>query len=119
MAFIVWDTQQVVVAFLAAGLEVSNPRPMTFDDYGLVPMLAAQGTRFLIPSVRPDSGGRIMSFANEEDLTIVRDYYLQMATFGAVLFSWVFVKDNILVQINGALPEETARQYEAVLVNLK
>lgn len=113
--FMVWDTQQVVDAFMAAGLEVSNPRQMTTDDYGLVPMLATQGIRFFVPSVCSDCGGRIMSFTNEEDLIIVKDYYAQMARFGAVLFSWVFIKDNILVQINGELPEETARMYEVAL----
>ena len=117
--FVLWDTQQVVDTFRLAGLEVSNPRPMTSDDYGLVPMLATQGTRFFIPTVCPDCGGRIMSFANQEDLVIVRDYYAQMTRFGAVLFSWVFVRNNILVQINGELPEESARVYEAALDNMK
>ncbi len=117
--FMVWTTQQVVEAFQTAGLEVSDPRPMTFDNYGLVPMLAVEGRRFFIPSVCPDCGGRIMSFANQEDLTIVENYYAQMARFGAVLASWVFVKNNILVQINGELPEEEARMYQAALENLK
>ncbi len=117
--FIKWTTQQVVDAFLAAGLEVNNPRPMTTDDYGLVPMLAVEGTRFFIPSICTDCGGRIMSFANQEDLTIVQNYYAQLGRFGAVLFSWVYIKDNILVQINGELPEENARMYLVALENLK
>jgi hypothetical protein len=117
--FVVWSPQQVLEAFQSAGLEVSNPRAMTSDDYGLVPMLAVNGTRFFIPSVCVDCGGRIMSFSNEEDLTIVRDYYAQMGRFSAVLFSWVFVKDNILVQINGELPEANARKYEAALEGIK
>jgi hypothetical protein len=117
--FMVWTTQQVVEAFLTAGLEVNGARPMIFDDYGLVPMLAVEGTRFFIPSICPDCSGRIMSFANQEDLTIVENYYAQMASFGAVLFSWVFVKNNILVQINGELPEERARMYQAALENMK
>jgi hypothetical protein len=36
-----------------------------------------------------------------------------------MLFSWVFVKDNIVVQINGDLPEEQAKKYEAALNGLK
>ncbi len=114
-----WTPQQVVEAFQSAGLEVSTPRPMTTDDYGLVPMLAVEGTRFFIPSICSDCGGRIMSFANQEDLTIVENYYAQMGRFGAVLFSWVYVKDNILVQINGELPEENAHMYQAALDSLK
>jgi hypothetical protein len=106
-------------AFLAAGLEVSNPRPMISDDYGLVPMLVVEGTRFFISSICADCGGRIMSFANEEDQVIVRDCYSQMGRFSAILFSWVFERDNILVQLNGELAEANARMYEAALNNLK
>ncbi len=117
--FIKWTTQQVVEAFKADGLEVGTPRSMTTDDYGLVPMLAVEGIRFFIPSICADCGGRIMSFASQEDLTIVENYYAQMGRFGAVLFSWVYVKDNILVQINGELPEENAHMYQAALDSLK
>ncbi len=60
-----------------------------------------------------------MSFASEKDLTIVQNYYAQMGRFSAVLYSWIFVKNNILVQINGELPEENARMYEAALEGLK
>jgi hypothetical protein len=36
----------------------------------------------------------------------------------AAFFSRVFVKDNILVQINGDLPETKANQYQAALNKL-
>ena len=117
--FIVWDTQQVLEAFQSAGLEVSHPRPMTSDDYELVPMLAVDGKRFFIPSICSDCGGRIMSFANPDDLAIVGDYYAQMGRVSTILFSWVFVRDNILVQLNGELPEATARLYESALDSLR
>ena len=116
--FVVWNSGEVAEAFRRAGLEVDHPRPMTSDDYGLVPMLAIEGTRFFIPSVCADCGGRIMSFANLQDLAIVQDYYAQMARFGAVLASWVYVKDNILLQINGELAETAALKYKAVLDEL-
>lgn len=70
-SFMVWDSQQVVEAFRSAGVEVANPRPMTSDDYGLVPMLAFEATRFFIPSICSDCGGRILRFSNAKDLTIV------------------------------------------------
>jgi hypothetical protein len=82
-------------------------------------MLAIEGTRFFIPSVCADCGGRILSFSTKKDLTIVQDYYAQMARFGAVLASWVYVKDNILLQINGELPEAGAQKYAKVLESLR
>jgi hypothetical protein len=106
-------------AFFAAGLEVSNPRPMISNDYGLVPMLTVEETRFFIASICADCDRRIMSFVNEEDLVIIRDCYGQMGRFSVILFSWVFERDNILVQLNGELAEADARMYEAALNNLK
>jgi len=114
-----WTSSQVIEAFKAAGLEVENPRAMTKDDYGMAPMLAIEGTRFLIPSLCPDCGGRVLSFSSQEDLETTKAYYIELGRSSAAFFSWVFTKDNILVQINGELPEETAKQYEAALAILQ
>jgi len=88
---------------------------MTKDDYGMAPMTAVEGIRFLIPSLCPDCGGRVLSFASPEDLEMTKAYYVELGRASAIFFSWVFVKDNILVQINGDLPEERAKQYEVAL----
>jgi len=88
---------------------------MTKDDYGLAPMTAVEGTRFLIPSLCPDCGGRALSFASPQNLEVTKVYYVELGQASAMFFSWVFVKDNILVQINGDLPEEKAKQYEVAL----
>ena len=42
-----------------------------------------------------------------------------MGKSSALFFSWVFVKDRIVVQINGDLPEDAARKYEAALNGMK
>lgn len=113
-----WTSSRAIEAFKAAGLEAEDAKPMTVDDYGLAPMVAIEGTRFLIPSICPDCGGRLFSFASAEELEITRKYYDMLGKGSAVFFSWLFVKDNLLVQINGDLPEEKAREYEAVLTSL-
>ena len=117
--FIVWNTQQVIDAFIAAGLEAENPSPVTKDDYGLAPMTDIEGTHFFITSLCSDCGGRAFSFATQEDLQLMKDYYDRLSEASALFFSWVFVKGNILVKINGDLPDETARQYKAALNNMK
>lgn len=114
-AFIVWNTQQVVDAFLAAGLEATDVRPMTKDDYGIAPMLAIEAIRFYFPSLCENCGGRIMSFSNQADRDTLKEYYTKLAESSALFFTWVFVKDNILVQMNGDVPEADARLYEAAL----
>lgn len=105
----------VVKAFSDAKLEVGNYRAMTVDDYGLAPLQAKEGTRFFIPSICPNCGGRIMSFKDQDGLDATKHYYDELGKGSAMFFSWVFVKDNILVQINGDLPEDKAKQYEKVL----
>lgn len=114
-----WRSPQVVNAFQGAGLEAENPRTMTKDDYGMAPMTAVEGTRFLIPSLGQDSGGRILSFAAQQDLDLMRQYYVELGRSSALFFSWVFVSDNVLVQINGDLPEDKAMQYEAALIAME
>lgn len=113
-----WTTAQVLAAFKAAGLEAEQTRSMTKDDYGMAPYVGS-GVRFFIPSLCADCGGRLLSIENVEELTRVKLFYDEMGKQSALLFSWTFARDNILVQINGDLPEAQAKQYETALLNLK
>lgn len=113
-----WTDQQVVDAFQVAGLEADNSRAMTKDDYGLAPYVCT-GTRFFIPSLGEDNGGRIFACDDAKELESLETYYTELGKSSALFFSWVYKKDNILVQINGNLPEDQAKQYEAALDGLK
>ena len=117
--FEIWTADQVVEAFKSSGLEAENPVVMTKEDYGIAPMGAKVGLHFSIPSLCPTCGGRILAFDNQGNLDISRTYYETLGKQSAAFFSWVFVKDNILVQINGDLPEEQARKYEQTLQELE
>jgi hypothetical protein len=89
-------------------------------DYGLAPLLARSGVRFLIPSLGADSGGRVMAFRNKDDLRSVKRYYDDLGRGSAALFSWAFANERrlILVQINGDLPRAKALRYRRVVVGL-
>lgn len=119
VAYVIWNGQNVVDAFKSAGLEAEGTYQMTKDDYGLAPLMTVEGIRFLIPSLCSDCGGRIMVFDDPTGLEATKAYYEEMGKSSAALFSWVFVKDNILVQINGDLPEDKALQYQATLETLQ
>ena len=108
----------VVAAFKAASLEAENPRDMTKDDYGIAPLVCT-GTRFFIPSLGEDTGGRIFACENDKERDALVTFYTEMGKSSALFFSWVFVKDRIVVQINGDLPEDAARKYEAALNGMK
>jgi hypothetical protein len=119
---------EVIDAFVENGLEAKNPRSMTRSDYGAAPLLAAEGTRFQIPSLasdldgdghisngEEDVGGRVMSFRSQNELLQTKAYYDDLAKASAAFFSHTFVKDNLLVQINGGLPDEKAAEYDRAL----
>ncbi len=107
--------EQVVAAFMAAGLVVAEPRPMTRDDYGTAPYVGDQGVRFRMSSVGAASAGRIISVTSPADLEVLRTHYTELGTHTAGFFSHVFVRDNILVQLSGDVPQWEAAKYQAVL----
>jgi|DewCreStandDraft_4_1066084.scaffolds.fasta_scaffold20630_7 hypothetical protein len=113
-AFARWTIEQAAAAIIAAGLEFESPRPMTADDYGFAPYVG-EGVRFLIPSLGPDSGGRLFALQNQAELDSLREYYESLGRQSAAFFSWVFTRDNILIQINGSLPADIAARYEQAL----
>ena len=84
------------------------------EDYGFAP-LGDEGLRFLIPSICSDCGGRVMYYSDRYYLEKTKKYYDDLGKESAALFSWTFVRDHILVQINGDLAEDDARKYEAAL----
>lgn len=110
-------TDDLVAAFKVAGLEAENAREMSAKDYGAAPMVASQAMIFGIPSVCSDCNGRVFTFEREADRNTLKAYYETLGKSSALLFSWVFVEGNSLVQLNGDMEEATARKYEAVLKN--
>lgn len=113
-----FTSDDVITAFQTAGLEAENPRPMTKDDYGLAPYLGT-GTRFFLPSLCDDCGGRVIVTDNSEDAEAIQSYYEELGQSSAAFFSWVSVRDNIVLQMNGDLPEDEFRAYETTLHNME
>lgn len=108
----------VIAAFKDAGLEAEDARALVKDDYGVAPYVCT-GTRFFIPSVGAERGGRVFICDNDKDRDSLNTFYTEMGKASAAFFSWVFVKGNVLVQITGDVPEETARKYETALNEIK
>jgi hypothetical protein len=108
-----WQTQDVVNTFVQAGLECENPQPLVND--GSLPVTAADSVQFIIPSLGPDYSARIFAFADPNKLTELYNYYNGRIQADLANFTWVFVKDNVLVQISGDLPDDWAGRYEAAL----
>ena len=112
-----FTSDQIVTAFKDAGLEAEDTWELTVDDYGLAPYVGS-GVRFLIPSLCEDCGGRVFVFESDKDLQSIKDYYETIAEASALFFSWIYVRDNALVQINGDLPENQALKYKSALMSI-
>jgi len=110
-----FNSLHALEAFKAAGVEIGETYPLTNQDIGLGPRVIVEGTRFFIPSLGKNNGGRIFSYASQADLNATKNYYLNAVKAGGATRIWLFTKDNILVQINGGLPDAKAKQYEAAM----
>ncbi len=108
--------ETILQAWKSAGLQAESYRPMTKDEYGAAPYVCS-GTRFFIPALGEEQGGRLFQCENSSDRDALAEYYTKLGKQSALFFSWVFVKGDYIVQINGNLDEATARQYESVLNN--
>jgi hypothetical protein len=105
--------EATIAAFTAAGLEAERPSKMTRADYGPAPYLA-EGTRFLIPSLGADAGGRLFIGA-DADLDKLEKHYAELGKASAWFYSHLYRRPGVLVQINGELPDEKAQRYKAAL----
>jgi uncharacterized protein len=109
------DSTVVVQAFRDAGLEVGESYPVEqgpgWDELP-VPRTYEEATRFLIPSLGADAGGRVFVFGSETDLRAVRDFYEGLASSTRPS---VYDEGLVLLQLSNQLPEDEAERYSAVL----
>lgn len=105
-----------IAAFRDARLEVGALMPV--ETAGPTPQTHREGTRFMIPSLGQDSGGRVFSFETQRDLDAKQAYYDNAGRNVLFGFSWVFTHRNLLLQINGSLPRAEAIRYRDALLGL-
>ena len=114
-----WTSEEVFDAFLQADVELGSTYEMTPEDFGMTPMVATEAHRILIPSLGKEPGGCLFIFNNQQDLDLTKSYYDDLGTSSALLFSWTIVRDNVLLQIDGTMPEEQMLTYEQALYEME
>ena len=82
------------------------------EDRSLIPKTYEEQVSFTVPSSGERAGGRVFTFPSEEALEPVSEYYEE---FGGVFSSHVYTEGNVLVQIDGEVPEGEADRYGEVL----
>jgi len=93
-------------------------KPVTEEDYSFLPARAKEDIKFSIPSIGEDVAGCILGFNVKYDLEKVKKHYLSLNKKNK-FHSWTFVKDNILLVLDGRMTEERARKFEKALYELK
>ena len=115
-----YKSQEVMNAFTAAGLEVS--RPTSYGSSGgfgslQVPFTYVDGFNFAVPSSGTTGSGGITSFSSNAEHEKAKTFLSYQTKTGAIPYR-IYTKDNILIYLNVS-SEAKARQYQAVLDNMK
>lgn len=107
--------QDVVTGFRVAGLPAHLVREATKEERdGVSSLMPVDALRFRI-SEQEEEMGMVLVFENANDLQLTHQYYLGLNRSLPRFRSWLFVKDNILLQINHEVDEKTARKYADAL----
>jgi len=112
--------REIVARFDRAGLEAAHPTPIEANELGVAPNATDDRTRFLIPSLGEDAGGRVFVFDDLAGLKKTKKAYDSLGKESGLLFSWTFANEQrgVLVQINGELPKVKAQRYAALVRGL-
>jgi len=103
-------------AFLAAGLECETPAAVAKVSESPLPKTFADAKRCVAPSVGDDHGVRVFTFDTERDLSMVKDYY---EGFTGMFGSYVYRRENVVVQTSNSMPKEVAEKYKQALESVE
>lgn len=112
-----WSPEDILNAFNERGLGVEKTGPVTRSDYKKLPAKAKEAIKFSVSSIGKEGIGCILSFEMGSSMEKIMNHYLKKNK-NEELYSWTFAKDNVLVVLNGRIPEEKARMFESVLNQL-
>lgn len=120
---------QAIAAFRAANLDVGQARPLTANEYPQAPPDCVPESRsFAMPSfsasINAPVSGIVFVCQDRPSVEALQATYATVpgervgAGPSAAANVWLFAKDNLLLQLDGRLPEEAARQYETIVNRL-
>lgn len=113
-----WTAHDVLQAFHAAGLPYEIPSLPKDERDAFSSWMQVETKPFQIPNQGADANGMVLCFKNSRDLRRMQDYYTALGNALPQYRSWVFVQDNVLLQINRSVPEAVAARYAASLEGL-
>lgn len=116
-SFEAWRASDLLQELRSAGLDVqAAPGGKMNDEIGMSSRV--EEARFQTYADSKFFAGTILTFHSEDELVRMANYLRALGQSIPAYRSWVFVRDNALVQIDGELPEERATQFEEALYSL-
>lgn len=113
-----WSALDIIAAFHSAGLEAQLVRGETKEERdGMATLMVVDARRFRI-SGKDKELGSVLCFQDRDDLERMQRYLLALNRTFPQFRSWIFVRDNVLLQINHEVSEDTAHAYADVLFTL-
>lgn len=112
-----WSPKDIVKVLNESGLGIEKIDAVNKIDYSSLPAKAKEAIKFTSPSVGEQGIGCILSFELKSNMEKIKKHYLEKNE-KEELYSWTFAKDNVLVVLNGMIPEEKARMFESALNKL-
>ncbi|MEP7294178.1 MAG: hypothetical protein ABI835_20490 [Chloroflexota bacterium] len=114
------SAEAVFNAFARAGLQMQNPEKNTDVQGRGAPTEFSDRYLFEIPRIAP-AGGQVIVFANADQLQAWQDYIERLrgdsSTRRDVVY--VYVKDNIMLQLSASLTNQEASAYRDALMALE
>ncbi|WP_063564870.1 hypothetical protein [Paenibacillus sp. O199] len=124
----------VISKLKTSSVEAENPEKILQEDSIKLNPEDGEVVRFKLPSMNGSSvqegsgenglvykdapSGHIFIFNNNADLVELQKFYEEMGQTSELFRSWTYAKDNILLQIPGALPEDQFNKYKEVIDSL-
>jgi hypothetical protein len=114
-----WSANDLIKSLEGKGLKKQEHSSVLEGRYNdALINTAEEAVGFDLVSFGKEAGVSIHTFRSKKDLRKVQRYFLDLNEKGD-LYTWSFVKDNIVLVLSGTIPEDIARQYERTLYSLK
>jgi len=113
-----WLAANVIKSFNENGLKVEKAKNEKGIELSRLPAKTNESIKFSVSFNEQKLKGCILEFDKKKDFDKVKNHYFSLNNSGE-LHTWSLIKDNILLVIEGSMPDQVIRKYEAVLAGIK
>jgi hypothetical protein len=113
-----WLAREIIKSFNENGLIVEKTKEEKGIELSGLPAKTNEAIKFSVSFNERKLKGCVFEFDKKKNFETVQNYYLNLNENNE-LHTWSLVKDNILVVIEGTMPEKEIQEYRAVLTDME